>query len=704
MENPELRRARHIIENTGTNLFLTGKAGTGKTTFLRRLKEQSPKRMVVLAPTGIAAINAGGVTIHSFFQLPLAPYIPGMKYGKEAFRISKRKKRLIRSIDLVVIDEISMVRADVLDSVDDALRRLRNPRKPFGGVQLLLIGDLQQLAPVVKDEEWALLHQHYDTPFFFGSRALQQTPYAVIELQHVYRQSDPEFISLLNRVRDGRADAQTLAMLNSRHIAGFNPPREEGYIRLVTHNRMARQINDAQLELLDTPSQTYTAKVEGNFPETSYPTDAELTLKEGAQIMFVRNNTERHYFNGMLGTITHISRDSISVKPITGDSLGEIHVEPDVWINSKYVLNETTKEVEEIEEGRFMQLPVRTAWAITIHKSQGLTFERAVIDANQSFAHGQTYVALSRCKTLQGLVLSTPVPGNAIICDGTVSHYNAEMTAHTPTDDDVSRMERDFFRQTTAELFDFSPLRRAVDALSRVLEEHFYKLFPETLATLRNISTTLHEAVDDVSRRFQHQLTTLCAEAAEPATDAHLAERLRKGAAYFGANLTAIADFTDALSLPTDNKVVKGRLDTAQTELADVLRIKRRLLKFVEEKGFSLKDYLAERAVATIDNPEEEKSEKSQKKKREGKKAAAAVSVPSEILHPELYKALVSWRYNLSKEEGVPAFHILHQKALIAIANLVPATPDELVLIPNVGPKTVEKYGDAILSIIEALS
>ena len=314
--NPEIALAWQFIENTGTHLFLTGKAGTGKTTFLRKLRAESPKRMIVLAPTGIAAINAGGVTIHSFFQVPFAPYVPESSFSADGkatyrFRYGKEKINIIRSIDLLVIDEISMVRADLLDSVDAVLRRFRDRNKPFGGVQLLMIGDLQQLSPVVKDDEWQMLRKYYDTPYFFSSQALKQTEYCTIELKKVYRQNDGTFLELLNRIRENRCDGQVLEALNRRYIPNFVPDKEEGYIRLVTHNYQAQRINDHELEQLPGRSYAFRAKIDGKFPEYSYPTDEVLELKRGAQVMFVKNDIsgEHRYYNGMIGEVTAVSAD-----------------------------------------------------------------------------------------------------------------------------------------------------------------------------------------------------------------------------------------------------------------------------------------------------------------------------------------------------------------------------------------------------------
>ena len=332
--NTELAIARRLIEKTGCNVFLTGKAGTGKTTFLKELKEKSPKRMVVLAPTGIAAINAGGVTIHSFFQLPLSPYVPGATFGgreQKRYQFGKVKRNIIKTLDLLVIDEISMVRADLLDAVDSVMRRYRVHHLPFGGVQLLLIGDLHQLAPVVKDDEWELMKQYYDTPYFFSSRALIAAQYHTIELQRVYRQQDGDFLKLLNKIRENRADDTTLEALNRRYIAGFTPPRGSDYIQLTTHNYQAQRINDRELEMLPAKAYSYRAEVEGTFPETSYPADNTLVIKEGSQVMFIKNDPDKRYYNGMIGEVTYTDRDKIRVR--SKDTGETIDLEPAEWTN-----------------------------------------------------------------------------------------------------------------------------------------------------------------------------------------------------------------------------------------------------------------------------------------------------------------------------------------------------------------------------------
>ncbi|HNZ84772.1 MAG TPA: AAA family ATPase, partial [Paludibacteraceae bacterium] len=437
--NTELELAWRCVVQTGTLLFLTGKAGTGKTTFLHQLKTTSPKRMVVLAPTGIAAINAGGVTIHSFFQLPFAPYIPGTEFATDTkYQFNKEKINIIRSLDLLVIDEVSMVRADLLDSVDAILRRYRRTTVPFGGVQLLLIGDLHQLSPVIKEEERRLLEAYYPSSYFFNSKALQKTAYLTIELKQVYRQSEKHFLDLLNQIRDNKATSTTLEELNKRYIPDFIPPAGEEYIRLTTHNHQAQTINDQHLAKISSPAFSYKAQVNGNFPQHAYPADELLTIKEGAQIMFIKNDVSfpKRFYNGKIGKVTHVDEHVIEVQ--TNDDPEPFSLQKAVWTNAKYVLNKETNEISEDIEGTFEQYPIRLAWAITIHKSQGLTFDKAIIDIASSFAHGQTYVALSRCRTLNGMVLNSPISHRAIIKDAVIHDFVQQSATDAPDESKIA--------------------------------------------------------------------------------------------------------------------------------------------------------------------------------------------------------------------------------------------------------------------------
>lgn len=700
--NPELDLAWRIVENTGMHMFLTGKAGTGKTTFLKELKRRSPKRMVVTAPTGIAAINAEGMTLHSFFQLPFAPYIPDTVFnaGKDAYRyrFSKEKIRIIRSIDLLVIDEISMVRADLLDAVDSVLRRYRSSHLPFGGVQLLMIGDLQQLAPVVKAEEWELLSKHYDTPYFFSSRALAETQYATIELKQTYRQTDAHFLNLLNRVRTNTADRRVLEELNRRYKPQFVPPTEERYIRLTTHNILAQNINERELGKIDRPTFVFNAVITGKFPEYSYPTDETLTLKQGAQIMFVKNDRspEKRYFNGMIGEITAIDEKGFYVR--SKDYHEEIRVEQEQWDNSRYTLNEKTMEITEEIEGTFSQFPVRLAWAITIHKSQGLTFSHAIIDAHDSFAHGQVYVALSRCRTLEGMVLSTPLGSGAIICDNTVERYTSGIERRTPSGDNIGEWEKRYFHQLLSELFGFSQVSQCFEDVQRLLVEHFHRLYPQTLERFNALSPVLQEKITDVSLRFANQYTRLVSEQADFASSTLLQQRLMQGATYFAQELLPFVELAQGLSLPTDNKTLKKRVDETTDKFRHAVSLKHSLLEHVREHGFQTGDYLKRKAILALEAEEDETSAPAKKSAKKSKEAK--LEVPEDILYPNLYKHITTWRGKKAREAGLPAYCILQQKAILGIVNLLPDTPKALHRIPYLGKVSIEKYGDELLEII----
>lgn len=596
--NEESILAWNIIEKTNANLFLTGKAGTGKTTFLKRLKELSPKRMIVLAPTGIAAINAGGMTIHSFFQLPFSPYVPGTTFGsgeQKRYQFSKLKRNIIRSIDLLVIDEISMVRSDLLDAVDSVLRQYRKRHDlPFGGVQLLMIGDLQQLAPVVTPQEEHLLGQHYDTPFFFSSNALKQVGYLTIELKKVYRQQDEQFISLLNQIRENKASEATLQALNQRYIPNFVPPKEGNYIRLTTHNAPAQYINEQQLAALPAQSFSFTAEIEGDFPETSYPADFKLTLKPGAQVMFIKNDPQHRFYNGMIGEVIGVrtDEDGSKITVRSKDSGEEFDLEKMEWTNAKYTLNEKTKEIEETVEGKFMQYPLRLAWAITIHKSQGLTFEHAIIDASHSFTHGQTYVALSRCKTLEGMVLSQPLSRGAIISSQTVDAFTSQLAA--PSQEQISSLELQYIIYCISELFDFYSIRASYEHLMRCLVEFFNGKYPRVVSEYQKLQVVLKSLIA-VSDKFRVQYTGMLARNPD-VRQAELQDRIHKGAMYFLDKIGILSDLIRKSNLDTDNKVARKQFEDRFSVFSEDVKLKERLLKYECSAEFTVTDYLKKKA------------------------------------------------------------------------------------------------------------
>lgn len=717
--NPELDLAWQFVERTGVNVFLTGKAGTGKTTFLRRLKERSPKRMVVVAPTGVAAINAGGVTIHSFFQFPLAPYIPNTSFrgSDEKYRFSKEKKNIIRTLDLLVIDEISMVRADLLDQIDAVLRLHKDKNRPFGGVQLLMIGDLSQLAPVVKESEWALLREHYATPYFFGSLALQQTQHVTIELSHVYRQTDHTFINILNEVRENRLTAESLALLNARvgvslqlsklsensensensEFIIHNSELTDGTIRLTTHNATANRYNEERMDALKTPRFSFKATVTGNFPETSYPAEETLVLKKGCQVMFLKNDSQgSRYYNGKLGEVTFVDGSKICVRGLEDNT--EVEVEPEVWTNAHYVIDKESKEIREEIEGEFRQYPLRLAWAITVHKSQGLTFERAVLDVNAAFAAGQVYVALSRLRSLEGLVLTAPLSASAVLTDTAVSNYmNMELEQARHTADSLSTLQRDYYLYQLTELFTFRELEWDFRRVLRLIDEHLYKVYPLLLKMYKQADEQFARELTAVSATFYRQYAALVMQSEDYATDKLLAERIHKAAVYFADHLdTLLKPLIERTRLDSDNKEIKERITEAVYALQQSFAQKRHLLARVIARGFSVTSYLKDKAVGLLN------AEQPAKRERKSK-AVEKIEVDrnSDIKHPKLFHKLRAWRADRAEELGRPVYGVLTQKALIGIVNELPTSGRELLRMPGFGKKSLEMFGKEILAIVQ---
>ena len=692
-ENPQLQLAYNFLHYTGRHIFLTGKAGTGKTTFLKNLKKSSPKRMVVVAPTGVAAINAGGVTIHSFFQLPFGPQIPqdAIKSGiaspraESVNRFTKNKINLIRSLDLLVIDEISMVRADVLDAIDATMRRFKNRYQPFGGVQLLMIGDLQQLAPVVKEEDWEILGKYYDTCFFFSSHALKKSEYISIELKHIYRQSEQDFIDLLNKVRDNRMETADLEKLNSRFTPNFSPDDNEGYITLTTHNYQAKQINDSRLQKLTTRLHRFSCTVEGEFPEYAYPADETLELKTGAQVMFLKNDTsyEKRYYNGKIGKVTDIDDEQIEV--LCPGETEPIVVEKAIWENTRYRLNEQTNEIEEEMIGKFIQYPLKQAWAITIHKSQGLTFEKAIIDAHQSFAHGQVYVALSRCKSFEGLVLRTPLNSQSVINDNTVTGFIDRVEANQPGEAELNKHRKEYEWQLLNELIDFKPISRTLSYLLKTWDENAGSLMGNMPEILKILQKPIQEELIDVADKFRLQMEKLTNLPVSAEENNALQERLIKGAAYFLAKIgERVETPLEEAGFETDNREVLNRISEIYNRLEMELEIKKACLNSVAE-GFSIKKYLEARAVASIEKPTAK---------------SRSMAVSANVKNPDFYRKLVQWRQQKAMETGLEIPRILSQKVMAGIADQLPVSAVALKAVKGMGGKKMEQFGQDILSLI----
>lgn len=692
--NPELELANNFVQFTHRNIFLTGKAGTGKTTFLHQLKLKSPKRMVVVAPTGVAAINAGGVTIHSFFQMSFGPVLPENAINDPFHntpskkKFNKKKIKLIKSLELLVIDEISMVRADLLDGIDQVLRRYKNKYQAFGGVQLLMIGDLQQLSPVVKQEEWNLLKQYYESPYFFSSKAFQESKALSIELKHIYRQQDQRFIDILNEIRNNSLTAESVAILNERYLPDFNPKDDEGYITLTTHNASANSINKDKLKRLKARSEWFTAEVEGIFPEYSFPTFEELELKINAQVMFIKNDSsaDKRYFNGKIGRVTAIDDDVIWVLCEKEDH--PIEVKQETWQNLKFTINEKTKEIDEEVIGEFKQFPLRLAWAITIHKSQGLTFEKAIIDSQASFAHGQTYVAFSRCKTLEGMVLKSRINQRSIISDQNVESFSRGVANNQPDSSILDEAKFEYQLFLINELFNFHFIHFLIQKSIKQLSDTgliFHGNLKEQLEYMVSAGTA---PLLKIASNFDFQLKQMLETEKEIEGSQAIQDRIKKASAYFllQANTHVLEPFQKA-SFETDSKASAKQINETLNQLMEEISIKTLCLKSCLN-GFKVKKYLDTKAEAIL-------------QKTASKKSVSTKTLSSDTDHPELYELLRAWRKSEADSEDKPLYHIATTKSLIQIANLLPATPKQLLSIHGMGKVKVANYGAAILDMVQ---
>lgn len=688
-----------FVTETHQNIFLTGKAGTGKTTFLKYLRSHSPKNMVVAAPTGVAAINAGGVTLHSLFQLPFGPFIPSIGATGEytnakkllsTIRLHKEKLRLLRNMELLIIDEASMVACYIVDAIDTILRSVRRNSAPFGGVQVLFIGDLHQLPPVVKRDEWDILREYYSSVFFFDSLVLRQHVPVMIELQKIFRQKDEDFIGVLNGLRSNSLRPQDLDLLNSRLDTAFLEKKEseEGYIILTTHNQQADDVNYRRLNRLTTKSSFYTASIEGDFPEKAYPAEEKLELKIGAQVMFLRNDQEgKRYFNGKIGTITDMEQDSVYVS-CEGDDK-EIEVERIVWKNLSYKVNPATNEVKEEELGSFTQFPLRLAWAITIHKSQGLTFDKLVVDAENAFASGQVYVALSRCRSLGGLVLTSPVNRQFLGASRDLQEWKEKHHKENELPERLQSSRLEFIRSELNAIFDWRAAGYQVRQLKNELSILRDKL-PENVQAWGTEISSRFVAMDEISKKFLNQLSNLAGENPDPESNEALQERLKSAAEYFIPLLSEWQEEIMKHPVQLDTRKESREIDTTLEEITSFSQTILHRLDFCK-KGFSLEGYLSV--------GKKMKDEFRKPKSSYGEGGGGTVS--SGPGHPLLYDRLVKFRKDTAVDLGVHLYQVFGNKAIRGMCDLLPGNLNALIKVKGLGKVKIKAFGAELLEIIK---
>jgi len=685
---PYYQLARDFALFTNRSIFLTGKAGTGKTTFLHRLKSETKKQMAVVAPTGVAAINAGGTTMHSFFQLPFTPFIPtveGRKNLIEKMKMQGSRRKVLQELELLVIDEISMVRADVLDSVDTILRHVRyRNNEPFGGVQVIFIGDMFQLSPVASDDEWRLLSQYYSSPYFFHSQTILQQQPVYIELDKIFRQTNSGFISVLNEVRNNCLSDAGLKLLQSRYNPSFVPPNDDTFITLTTHNYKADQINAEELAKIKGKIYTFDAEIQGEYPEKSYPTERTLELKIGAKVMFLKNDTEtpRRFFNGKIGVVESIDNDSISIK--CPDDFEAIELNKAVWENIRYTTNPTTKQIEENELGKFIQYPLRLAWAITIHKSQGLTFDKAVIDAGAAFAAGQVYVALSRCRSLEGMVLLSKINPQSIQNDGKIVEHERTKLPIEELEIQLNESRNLYRNFILFHLYDFKNVIGHAAQLLKETTENESSFNEETIPFLKDILRQ-SQNLQEVAEKFQSQLLRILNE--RPVMEEYLQERLAAAGDFFIEKSSVLLETLRQSPSVTDSRTHASDYNDGIRMIFSNVAQKIFLLKGLKHK-FSVEDYFILKNTFTV--PEFSIS------------AYAKTSSKQKLTtrQLELYRMLMLLRNQICEPRDLPIYLVAGSQTLNEMSDYLPQNERDLLLISGFGPAKVEKYGKLFLDVV----
>lgn len=682
--------AFRFVTETQESIFLTGKAGTGKTTFLKYLQQNCSKNIIVAAPTGVASINAGGVTLHSLFQLPFHPFLPTENNRMELLkniRYNKQRVNLLRKMELLVIDEISMVRCDTMDAIDSILKSVRrNYTTPFGGVQILFIGDLYQLPPVAKNDEWNILKEYYQSAFFFDSKAVKEQAPLLIELNKIYRQKEESFVELLNKVRNNQLNQDDYERLNNRFAPNFQPSTEEKYITLTSHNNQADGINQIKLQKLNTPSYTFQAKIEGEFPENIYPAEADLLLKEGTQVMFIKNDVvSKRYFNGKIGVVTTLETDKI----IVTCEAEEIEVKKETWENTRYTLNRTDEKLVQEVLGRFEQYPLRLAWAITIHKSQGLTFEKVMIDAASSFSSGQVYVALSRCTSLDGIVLLSKIPSTAIYSNEHVVTAQSALIPKGSLAERFAGARQLFTIQLLSEAFVMEEIGTAAYLLQSRVEKQTDKLNEGAMEWLQQFLEQLkkEKAVADKFIMIVYELMK-----SEPLIENNqpLQKRIQDAAGYFIPVSTNLKEQLQQHPFITDHKETAVSVDEALQELMHVFVKANWFLQYCKQP-FTVAGYLQHKLNLAIPRI-------TITSYAANKKQVAASTIPNQ----ELYYTLKSWRDKICAEQNMPIYLLANSNSLTEISTYLPLTKNHLMQLSGFGKAKAEKYGDEILDMVES--
>jgi hypothetical protein len=680
--------AYRFVTETSENIFLTGKAGTGKTTFLKFLKENATKNIVIAAPTGVAAINAGGVTLHSLFQLPFHPFLPTRNHKDELLgkiRYNKQRQQLLRKMELLVIDEISMVRCDVMDAIDTILRSIRRSYDtPFGGVQLLCIGDLHQLPPVAQNHEWSILQEYYTTPFFFDSLAIKEQMPLLIELDKIYRQKEDSFVRLLNKVRNNQMDADDFEDLHMRYDPLFSPMPGEKYITLTSHNKQAAEINQHKLENLFTNPFTYKAEIEEDFPEHIFPAEAELVLKEGAQVMFLKNDIiSKRYFNGKIAVVKSLEKNKIIVDCDGND----IEVSKETWENTRYTLNRNDGKLEQETLGAFTQYPLRLAWAITIHKSQGLTFEKVMIDAGASFSSGQVYVALSRCTNLDGIVLLSKLSPSILFSNDNVIKGQQSLTHKGSLAERFTGARQVFTQQLISEIFTFANVETALGLLHHHITQQLDKLSPESLSWIENIKK--HFITDrSIGLKFIDVVNGILKD--EPTIENNPAaqKRISDAANHFEPRFSMYQKALQNHPLLTEHKETANIINEGLQQLALVIYSVAYYLQYCKQP-FSVTTFL------------QHKLKFAEPKINLTCYASGKKDTYTDVANTELYNTLKRWRDMKVEEERVVIYMVANQATLKEIATYLPLTKKDLLQITGFGKAKVEKYGDEIIEAVE---